>query len=140
MGSSQRSCISERHKVDPRVMKESPVCYRCWSGTIRYKTLTLNRRWTSRLINTSCSFQKPCVSYKKHLALYRPVDKQSHLNQSFYMRFKVETITICVNETQMPTIIVNSKDGQDQKDNYLETIWNILSQKILTCNMNVFII
>ena len=62
---------------------------------------------------------------------------QSHLNHSFYMRFKVETI--CVNETQMSTVIVNSKDGQDQKDNYLETIWNILSQEILACNMKTLI-
>ena len=45
------------------------------------------------------------------------------------------TTTRCVCETQMPTIMANSQDGQIHKDKYLETSTMILWQAMLMCNM-----
>ena len=39
----------------------------------------------------------------------------------------------------MPPIMVNSKDGQDQKDKYLEISSKILSQEKLMCKMKALI-
>ena len=47
--------------------------------------------------------------------------------------------TRCVYEAQMPPIMVNSKDGQDQKDKYLEISSKILSQEKLMCKMKALI-
>ena len=35
----------------------------------------------------------------------------------------------------MPPIMANSKDGQDDKDIYLDTSRKILSQEMLMCNI-----
>ena len=50
--------------------------------------------------------------------------------------------TGCVCETQMPSIMTNSKDGQVHKDKYLDTSTKILSQEMIICNMKslIFII
>ena len=47
--------------------------------------------------------------------------------------------TRCVCETQMPTIMANSKDGQGHKDKYLDTSRKIVSQEMLMCNMTALI-
>ena len=43
--------------------------------------------------------------------------------------------TRCVCETQMPPIIANSKDGQDNNDIYFDTSRQILSQEMTMCIM-----
>ena len=39
----------------------------------------------------------------------------------------------------MPSIMAYSKDDKDQKDKYLETIRNMLSQEMHLCNMKALI-
>ena len=48
-------------------------------------------------------------------------------------------LTRCVCETQMPPIMVNSKDGQDHKDIYFDTSEKILSQEMTVCNVKALI-
>ena len=48
-----------------------------------------------------------------------------------------DTILAC--ETQMPPIMVNSKDGKVHKDRYLDTIRTSLTHKMLVYNMKTLI-
>ena len=46
---------------------------------------------------------------------------------------------LTANETQLPPIIANSKDGLSHKDKYLDTSRKILSEEMLKCNMKALI-
>ena len=51
--------------------------------------------------------------------------------------FHLQTKYVC--ETQMPLITANSKDGQNNKDEYLNTSRKILSQEMSMCRMKALI-
>ena len=49
------------------------------------------------------------------------------------------SVSRCVFETQMPPIMVNSKDGQGHKEKYLDISRKILSEEMLMCNIKALI-
>ena len=51
--------------------------------------------------------------------------------------FHLQTKYVC--ETQMPMITANAKDGQNNKDKYLNTSRKILSQEMGMCRMKALI-
>ena len=79
-----------------------------------------------------CSHECP-VSEKVSQQIYKLSDV--HCLSPHY-----KTRRVC--ETQMPSIMANSKDVLGHKDKYLDTRRNILSQEMLMCNMKfpIFII
>ena len=51
------------------------------------------------------------------------------------MVLQCERTTRCVCETQMPSIMANSKDGHGHNYKYLDTSRKILLQEMLMCNI-----
>ena len=54
--------------------------------------------------------------------------KQSYVLGTFNYTYKPINSTRCVCETQMPPIMVNSKDGLGHKDKYLDTCTSLVTR------------